>query len=306
MHPSRVLIGVRLIIAALAILGAVITVITVSPNETAHPSDVPTNGTEVVYPGLMVYAIDVGQGDCFLLVSPNGKTMLVDSGEAREAEGVMEFLDVHGVDHLDLVVATHPHTDHIGGLSRIISEFETGALMLPEVEYDIKSYNELLETADKRHVECIYVWSGDKITWDESCSIDILSPVEGAEYSKTDMNQWSIIMRVSFLGTSMLFTGDAEAHAEQTAMFYNYREMFDADVLKVAHHGSAYSSSIGFLETVNPSIAIISAGVGNSYGHPDFDTLNKLKLMGVTVYRTDLLGNIAILLDGENVIINEG
>ena len=252
---------------------------------------------------LSVYAIDVGQGDAFLLVSPNGKTMLIDAGEAKTQKKVQAFLESKNISSLDIAVATHPHSDHIGAFPWLFDRFDVGKLLMPDVESSSGTYKNFMQSVKAHDIDYYAVWCGDTVEWDKDCTVTILGPVEGIEYSADDMNEWSIMMRVEYKGTSMIFTGDAEAHSEQAALLFNDKELFDADVLKVGHHGSAYSSTQGFLDAVSPEYAVISAGKDNKFGHPHAETLLKFEMMDTAVYRTDINGNITIILDGENVRI---
>lgn len=255
---------------------------------------------------LTVHAVDVGQGDCYVLVSPNGKTMLIDSGESSEADTVIDFLNDKAISTLDIVVASHPHSDHMGSMAEVLETFDVGLLLMPKLERDTAFYRKLMEVTTEKNIDCEYVWSGDIISWDEQCTVTVLGPVEEArsEYSEDEINDWSIIMNVAYQQTSILFTGDATKHSEQLSMFYNDAALFDVDVLKVGHHGSTTSSTTGFLEAVSPEYAVISVGKDNSYGHPDFDTVNRLNLMGVQILRTDELGCITITMDGRNISID--
>lgn len=267
---------------------------TVSPN----PSDIVSPGDK-----LMIYALDVGQGDCFVLVSPSGMTMLIDTGESENADTISAFLTDSSISCLDVVVATHPHSDHIGAMAEIIDEFDVGTVYMPQSTHDTKTYERLIASISENDVELAEAWGGTDsyIEWDERCTVQILSPLHGGEYS--NFNDWSIMLRVEYGENSMLFTGDAETHAESFAMYNLPESCFDATVLKVGHHGSTTSSSSGFLSAVSPEIAIISVGEGNDYGHPDPSTLEKLRLIGADVYRTDQCGNICLIFDGSKVSI---
>ncbi len=259
----------------------------------------------IVSPGgrLMIYALDVGQGDCFLLVSPSGMTMLIDTGEAENADAISAFLTDSSITCLDVVVATHPHSDHIGAMAEIIDAFDVGTVYMPQATHDTKTYERLIASISENDVELTEAWGGTDsyIEWDDSCPVQILSPLHGGEYS--NFNDWSIMLRVEYGESSMLFTGDAETHAESFAMYNLPESCFDATVLKVGHHGSTTSSSSGFLSAVSPEIAIIPVGEGNDYGHPDPSTLEKLRLVGADVYRTDQCGNICLIFDGSKVSI---
>ncbi|GEM_PF-287081 len=252
---------------------------------------------------LSVYNFDVGQGNAALLVSPNGKTMLIDAGSPEYAERTCETIHALGVETLDIVIATHPHLDHIGGMPRILREFAVGEYIMPSIDFDCSAQPAVDKALESGMIPVRIVWRGDEIDWDGDCKVKVLSPVLACEYSSTDANDRSLIIRVEFGETSILFTGDATVHNEQLAMFHNEREFFGSDVLIVAHHGSTTSSSYGFLETVGAKYAVISVGRDNPYGHPDHDILRRLKAVGTAVCRTDESGWISILSDGKTVRI---
>lgn len=292
------------------------TPVTASPSPANTVSSVGSTGTaQTIAPGfspapvagsggkLVVYALDVGQGDCFLLVSPSGMTMLIDAGESKNSDNISEFLIDSSISCLDVVVATHPHSDHIGAMAEIIDEFDVGTVYMPQAAHDTKTYERLIASINENDIELIEAWGGEDsyIEWDESCPVQLLSPLRGGEYSS--FNDWSIMLRVEYGKDSMLFTGDAETHAESFAMYNLPESCFDATVLKVGHHGSTTSSSSGFLSAVSPEVAIISVGEDNDYGHPDPSTLEKLRLVGAEVYRTDQCGNIRLIFDGSEVSI---
>ncbi|MBR3298063.1 MAG: MBL fold metallo-hydrolase [Clostridia bacterium] len=250
---------------------------------------------------LSVYFIDVGQGDAAVLVSPAGKTMLIDAGESIYAGRVARFLGELGVQHIDVLVATHAHSDHIGAMPQLIRRFSIGGFVTTAVTAE-NVYSAALDAAlTEKGVKTRAVWSGETIEWDESCSVTVLSPVLGCEYSQSDLNDGCLMLRVEYGGTAFIFTADATVHAEQLSMFHNEKELFEANVLKVAHHGSTTSSSLGFVETVGAETAVISVGAKNPYGHPDFDVVNRLKSVCGDILRTDELGAIAVFSNGETL-----
>ncbi len=252
---------------------------------------------------LSVYVFDVGQGDSALLVSPNGRTMLIDAGESYCAPKLIDTLEGLGVYSLDAAIGTHPHFDHIGGMPAIINAMPVGEYWMPEVPFEQYTQSFTDAALEKNRVETHIAWSGSTIEWDKDCRVTVLSPSLGVQYSDTDANDYSIILRVEYGENSMLFTGDATIHAEQLAMFQNEKALFDADVLKVGHHGSTSSSSYGFLEAVGAEYAIISVGRENPYGHPDFAVLNMLRAAGAEVLRTDLNGTVSVFMDGREITI---
>lgn len=250
---------------------------------------------------LSVYVLDVGQGNACILVSPSGKTMLIDSGDSWAFGRVRSALSELGIERLDAVVATHPHADHAGAMPALLSQIDVGEYYMPECNAATILQPLIDEALSENGVHSTVVWSGDTIDWDEKCTLTVLSPVISCWYSESDANDISVILRVEFGENAILFTGDATIHAEQLSMYHNERELFEADVLMVSHHGSTTGASYGFYETVGGEYAVISVGKNNQYGHPDFSVLNMLDSAGYRVLRTDLDGNISLFLDGETV-----
>ncbi|MCI5914739.1 MAG: MBL fold metallo-hydrolase [Christensenella sp.] len=253
---------------------------------------------------LEVYVLDVGQGDCILLRTLGGKAMLVDAGEAIYAARIKRFLDGFGITRLDAVVATHPHTDHIGSMAELISTYEIGTFYLPDTPHTTESYLNMLEALEQAHVRIKTVYApGTLDLGDKDVSIRILSPFEGVDYNAEGMNNWSIVLRVQYGETSILLTGDAEAYAEGVMRANLKDQDLCATVLKLGHHGGSTSSTEAFLTAVSPEIAVVSAGAGNDYGHPHRETLALLAKYGIPLYRTDESGTIKLMLDGSGVSV---
>lgn len=252
---------------------------------------------------LSVYFMDVGQGDAALLISPSGKTMLIDAGESIYANRVKRFLKELSVSRIDVLVGTHAHSDHIGAMPELIGAFEIGSYVTTFLDAENDFSEAVSEALGKKGVAVQRLRSGSTLDWDESCGVTVLSPVLGSEYSAFDANDSCLMLRVEYGETAFIFTADATVHAEQLSMFHNEKSLFKADVLKVAHHGSTTSSSLGFLETVDADFAVISVGASNPYGHPDPDILNRLLGVGSAVYRTDQCGTVAVFSSGKEISI---
>lgn len=238
-----------------------------------------------------VHYIDVGQGDCSLILC-DGKAMLIDGGEASESSKVYAYLKKLGVDHLDYIVATHAHSDHIGGLSGALNYASVDIALCPETSYDSKTFNSFTKYLGQQGVSITVPEPEDTFSLG-SASVTILGPQKSYE----DTNDTSIVMKVIYGKTAFLFTGDAERTAEADILNAGYD--LSATVLKVGHHGSDTSTSYPFLREIMPKYAVIQVGKGNSYGHPTEDTLSKLRDADVKVYRNDLQGTIICTSDGE-------
>ncbi len=253
--------------------------------------------------GLLVTFLDVGQGDCIFLQSPSGNTLLVDGGPESATQTVLDFLDQKGVVGLDAVIASHLHADHIGGLISVIDTYPVFMFYYPPFDAESETYYQLLDALKENHVivRSPLASKDALIDWDRDVEIRILSPY-GIDYGRVDdFNDTSYILRVTYGNTSLLLAGDATQVAEKLALKALPNSYFKADVLKVGHHGSSDSTGTKFLDAVNPSIAIISCGVDNQYGHPDQELLDRLNKRNITIYRTDQDGSITLLLDGTNV-----
>ena len=263
------------------------------PNSLPEQTPAPEATTPPENSTFEVHYIDVGQGDCSLVLC-DGKAMLIDGGEASESSKVYAYLKKLGVDHLDYIVATHAHSDHIGGLSGALNYASVDTALCPVTSYDSKTFNSFTKYLSQQGVSITVPEPGDAFSLG-SASVTILGPQKSYE----DTNDTSIVMKVVYGKTSFLFTGDAERTAEADILDAGYD--LSATVLKVGHHGSDTSTSYPFLREIMPEYAVIQVGKGNSYGHPTEDTLSKLRDADVKVYRNDLQGTIICTSDGEAV-----
>lgn len=243
---------------------------------------------------LSVHFIDVGQADCALLEC-NGQYALIDGGNTDDTDLVVDYLAAQGVDRLSLVVGTHPHEDHIGGLAGVLDAYEADTVWTSAISYYNGYVNAFLHAAQQHANELIYPKVGDSFVLGGAV-ITMLGPVK-TDYE--DINDVSLVLMVTFGTTRFLFTGDMEQLAE-TDLLDSGADV-KADVLKVGHHGSYSSTSYRFLREVAPTYAVISAGGSNEYGHPHDNTLSKLKNADVTIFRTDQMYNIVATSDGTEI-----
>jgi len=246
---------------------------------------------------LKVHFIDVGQADSILIQQGN-KSMLIDAGNNGDSETVKNYISNQGITKLDYVIGTHPHEDHLGGLDYVINSFEIGNIYMPKVTSTTKTFKDVVSAIQNKGMQITTPVPGDSFKLGQA-DCKILAPNSS---SYEDVNNYSIVIKVTFGNNSFMFTGDAEAISE-TEMI---NKGFDlkADVLKVGHHGSSSSTSDEFLKKVNPKYSVISVGKDNDYGHPHKETMDKLKDSGITVYRTDESGTIICTSDGNNISFN--
>ena len=240
-----------------------------------------------------VHYIDVGQADA-ALVECDGHYMLIDGGNAADSDLIYSYLEQQGASHLDYMVATHIHEDHIGGLPGALNYATVDTALCPVTQGTTQVFDNLVKYLSAQDKSLTVPAPGD--TFDlGSAQVEILGPVK--DYS--DANNTSIVLRVDYGQTSFLFTGDMEREAEEDLL--ESGAALEATVLKVGHHGSETSTSYPFLRQVMPEYAVISVGTDNSYGHPSQDTLSRLRDADVQVYRTDLQGTIVAQSDGTTV-----
>lgn len=244
---------------------------------------------------LQIHFLDIGQGDATLLTC-DGHAMLVDAGNNNKGTAVQSYLQSQGITKLDYIIGTHPDADHIGGLDVILTKFPVETFFMPDYEKDTKTYDEVIQAAKFRHLKITYPVAGKSYPLGDAI-FTILGPMK--KYS--DANDNSICFMLEHGENRFLFTGDAEEEAEEDmAKAYD----LSADVYKAAHHGSRTATSKDFFRQVQPTYAVISCGDDNSYHHPHAEVLNRLRMAGVQMFRTDDQGTILVTSDGTDLTFN--
>lgn len=259
--------------------------------------------------GLQVYFLDVGQGDSQLIRIPGEGgyfNVLIDTGEYAYADGLTSYLQDLGITRLDALVCSHPHTDHMGCMARIVQRFEIGSLYMPQLPEDqtptTRAYEKLLDAAADKDLRVIRLHEDALLESPAGAQFQVMSPRMDADWDGA--NNYSAVIRLVYGETSFLFTGDAESASEKIILQDGYG--VGADVLKCGHHGSSTSTSKAFLQEVSPRWAIISCGADNDYGHPHRETMEKLAKQGATVYRTDEDGTVLARSDGKTITFEAG
>ena len=237
-----------------------------------------------------------------LLLTCGEDAILVDAGEYAAGGKVLAALSRAGVKSLSATIVTHPHGDHYGGMRTVLEKTPAAAFYtaaVPESQLPTaQSYEKLLSTLSEQAIPAAYLFAGDTIPLGDA-TVTVLSPARGATWE--NLNNYSLVLRVTYGNAAFLLMGDAEAEVEETLLAA--KTELAADVLVVGHHGSATSSSENFLKAVAPRYAILSVGEDNSYNLPNTGVLTRLKEQGAALYRTDLQGTVTVTSDGENLTI---
>lgn len=237
--------------------------------------------------------IDVGQADSVLIRNGN-YNMLIDAGNNEDGEKLVNYFKSLGIEEFTYVFATHPHEDHIGGMDDIINNFKIDNYYMSNKLSTTKTFMDVLDALDGRDLKYTVPNKGDTLKLGDA-NIKVIYPGD----DKSNINDSSIVLKITYGKNSFLLTGDATSNVERKI----YNEDIKSDVLKVAHHGSSYSSTDVFLDRVKPYYAVISVGKNNIYNHPSNKTLEKLNKRNIKVYRTDLDGTIVFISDGDNLSV---
>lgn len=244
-----------------------------------------------------VHFIDVGQGDCALILTSD-KTILIDSGEYDQFSRVSRYLRSHGVEHLDYVIMSHPHTDHMGCMYKIVDKYGADGFIMPDMKEMMPEnslWTKLEEELKEQNIPILCAKPETAMDLGSDCRLEFISPC--TEYE--DVNNYSITVRFVCGARSFLFTGDIEREAEEDIL--ESGQDISADVLKVPHHGSGTSGLKIFIQAVLPEYAVFSVGQANEFGHPHANVVSLYEKLGINILRTDMNGNIVFATDGSTL-----
>lgn len=265
------------------------------------PQLLPRSETSWIVPKgqLGFIVVDVGsEGDAQLVISPNSKSMLVDTGDSGERvawSNLKTVLTDNKVSELDILVITHPHQDHIGNVMEVLRDFRPKKVVLTGVVHTNQTYEEMLTFIRDQNIPAVPARTGDSLDFDDNVVIDILGP---NDLTAGNLNNTSVIVKLSYGNFRVIITGDAEVEQERQQLAA-VADKLPTTVLKAGHHGSATSSSLEYLKDTAPGLVIISAGSGNQYGHPHQQTLSRLEELGILTLITRDRGTITVTTDGE-------
>jgi competence protein ComEC len=260
------------------------------------PTEIPTTTTGKYDTGnLTAHFIDVGQGDS-ILFTYHDEAILIDAGGSKsKGEIIVSYLQNQGVDDIDLLIISHPHADHFGGLSEVIRAFAIDQVL--DNGQTSLSYENRKTEFDAKNIPVSVALRGQEYTFDSAVTVRVLSPPVSGFFG--DTNEDSVVVRISYGSIDFLMTGDAESEANKDMLLQSFSPV-ESEVLKVGHHGSNGTVTSEFLAIVDPEVSVIEVGAGNTYGHPTPQTLALLDEYGTKIFRTDLNGDIVITTDGSS------
>ena len=288
------------VIALLVIFGLIITILEIFGITNWHKVSVfsgAVDGIKVADTDFAVYYLDVGQSDCSIVVC-DGKVMVIDTGSYPQLLDIQEALFALEVETIDYLVVTHQHEDHMSGAERLMGLYNVENIVMPRLSdenmVESETYDRLLHAIANNNVNPIVTQEVDYLDLG-SAKIDIFAPRK--QYK--ELNNMSTVIKITYGETAFLFQGDAESQVENDLLFSDYD--LSADVLKLGHHGSKTASTEKYLDAVNPDIAIVSCGQGNSYGHPRVTVMEHLVERDIDYYITVDDGDITVTSDGNNI-----
>lgn len=258
----------------------------------------------IVPKNLKIYFVDVGQGDSTLIITPLNKKILIDGGGTEFGDynvgekTLMPYLLARRIRKIDYIVISHFDTDHCQGLLYIMQEIKVKNVLIGKQYEENENYKKFVNIIKEKNIKVKVVEAGSRISIERNLYFDVLWPDSDNIITQNAINNNSLVCKLVYKRFSILFTGDIEEIAEK-AIIVKYKNQLKATVLKVAHHGSKTSSTIDFINAVNPKYALIGVGKDNKFGHPADITIQNLKAKNVKIYRTDEFGEVKICSDGE-------
>ncbi|MGL5439034.1 MAG: ComEC/Rec2 family competence protein [Filifactoraceae bacterium] len=247
-----------------------------------------------------IHIIDVGQGDSTLLITPEGETILIDTGSYKNYDKLKAYLFGLGITKFNKLIATHPDSDHIGSMAEIIKDFDVDEFYMPDKTHPSTSFDLMVEELTKKSIPINISYANDKIQLSQSVEGIFLSPYN--QFYKEN-NLYSLVLYIKYNDTTFLFMGDAEEENEYEIL--SQYPSLHADFIKLGHHGSKSSSSRTFIEHVSPYISVISVGKKNDFGHPHKEVVSLLEELKIPLYRTDEQESIVFLSNGKSVYSNK-
>jgi competence protein ComEC len=293
-------VGAALLLIACVMVALAVAPFDILPRPTPQPED--RRGTVTSESPLRFTVMEIGQGACVVVITPDGRTLIADAGRSQERvrRVVLPYLREHGVERIDYLVVTNPDQDHIGGMPALIEDLPVGAWVDPAVPTTNQTYERLLTMVIERDITPIRARRGTTLDLGPDVQAEIIWPTDPFIPSETNpsRNDNSVVIQITHGDVRFLITGDIEAPAEQQIIEQGTNEQLRSDVMVAPHHGSRTSSTAEFLDVVAPNVVIIPVGLDNQYGHPHDEAIQRLRFRNIRIYRTDLDGTVEITSDG--------